>query len=183
MKKLNEKSKAEQLFIVTLMFVALIGVFCITGCGGGKSCATPKCGSEEFYEGTARGCSIPGCGGCLTPERGCNTACWPQECKYVTASSKSENESGEKEVIKISACDTRYYGGGGLGCGQSETVCYSGCLTSENGEDDKAKGFFYGATGKDEKFIGCANGCGGCVGSDYDGAYLIDELESLTGVN
>ena len=180
MKKLDEKSKCEQLFIVTLMFVALIGVFCVTGCGG--SCATPKCGSEDFNGGTARGCSIPGCGGCLTPERGCNTACWPQECIYVTTSGETENESGTKEATKIFACDTRYYDGGCLGCGQSEKTCYSGYLAIED-DDSKAQGFFYGGTGKEEKFIGCANGCGGCVGSDYSVAYIIDELEQSMGMN
>lgn len=179
MKKLNEKSKVEQLFIVTLMFVALIGVFCITGCGGKKSCETPKCGSGEANE--AYGCSIPGCGGCLSSGSGCNTACWPQSCKYVSFSSSEEDESsGEEKDFKIKACDTRYYGDGCLGCGQSEKSCYYGCITDEK---EDMKGFFYGSSDKEEKYIGCINGCGGCIGSYGAGSEMIEEIEYMTGVH
>lgn len=181
MKKLNERSKAEQLFIVILMFVALIGVFCITGCGGGKSCETPKCGSEEIYGATAHGCSIPGCGGCLSSGRGCNTACWPQACKYVSVSGSEENqETGEKESMKIKGCDVRYFGDGCLGCGQREKSCYYGCMKEDASDFN---GFFYGTTDREEKIIGCEGGCVGCVGSDGAAEEAINALEDLTGVD
>ena len=56
MKKLNEKSKIEQLFIITLMFVTLMAMFCLTGCGGcfgcgGNSCEKIKCSNEEKISG------------------------------------------------------------------------------------------------------------------------------------
>ena len=182
----NEKTKAEQLFIVMLMFAALLGLFCAAGCGGGKSCETPKCGSEDFGNGTVRGCSIPGCGGCLTSGKGCNTSCWPQSCKLITASSSEKNEeTGEKDAVKIFACDTRYYAQNGcLGCGQIEKNCYYGCIKNKDSSDDSndASGCFYGSYDSGEKMIGCANGCAGCIPSDGMGIYLVNELEDLTGV-
>ena len=53
-KKLNSRSKSEQFFMLTLLFVTVLGIFCVTGCGG-KSCETPKCGSQAYLGGTARG--------------------------------------------------------------------------------------------------------------------------------
>lgn len=134
---LSEKECAKQ-----------IGAFCITGCGNKQSCETPKCGSEDFGAGTAIGCSIPGCGGCLTSGEGCNAACWPQACKIVHASAKEKDEeTGEKAIAKITACDTRYYDGGGccggcFGCNQKEKNCYTGCIKIKNSSDNMS-GFFY----------------------------------------
>ena len=53
-KKLNSRSKSEQFFMLTLLFVTVLGIFCVTGCGG-KSCETPKCGSQAYLGGTVRG--------------------------------------------------------------------------------------------------------------------------------
>ncbi len=181
MEKLNKKTKGEQLFLLTLMFAAILGIFCITGCGG-KSCETPKCASEEYYGADVLGCSIPGCGGCLTSERGCNTACWPQACKYVSATQEEEDEeTGEKGILKIRACDTRYYGDGCLGCNQTEKSCYSGCAKLKN-EEQNLKGIFFGSSESEEYFIGCYNGCGGCIGTDDEMADWMYQFEDATGV-
>ena len=181
-KKLNSRSKSEQFFMLTLLFVTVLGIFCVTGCGG-KSCETPKCGSQAYLGGTARGGSIPGCGGCLSSGKGCNSACWPQSCKVVNISSdEKDEETDEESVAKITACDTRYYGDGCLGCGQSQKSCYGGCIKVEN-ETDNMNGLFYGSSDSEEKYIGCANGCGGCVGSGGIGGEMINELENITGVN
>ena len=187
MMNLNEKTKAEQLFIVMLMFVVLLGIFCITGCGGGKSCETPKCGSEDYYGGTARGCSIPGCGGCLTSGKGCNTSCWPQSYKFVAASSSEKNEeTGEKDEFRVLFLDTRYYAKQGcLGCGQIEKICYYGCVKLKDSSDDSnnANGCFYGSSDSGEKMIGCVNGCAGCFPSEGMGDDTMKYLEDLTGVD
>jgi len=181
--KLNNKSKGEQLFMLTLMFTVLLGVFCVTGCGGKKSCESPKCGSEDYVDGTAKGYSIPGCGGLFSSGKGCNTACWPQSCKIVTFSAGEKNEkTGEKEVSKEIACDARYYGDGCLGCGQSEKSCYGGYIKAKDETTDMT-GFFWGSSDSGEKIIGCYNGCGGCVGTDGIGGYTMMELESLTEVD
>lgn len=76
MKKLDEKTKGEQIFILLLILAASAALLCAAGCGGGKSCEKPSCGSEEAPDGTgtARGCSIPGYGGCLSSGKGCNSA-------------------------------------------------------------------------------------------------------------
>lgn len=179
--RLNKKTKGEQLFILMFMFVMVMSIFCITGCGGG-SCETPEYGSQDFESGSAVGCSIPGCGGCLTSERGCNLACWPQSIKLVHGSSKKNSETSEKGNFKIIACDTRYYGDGCLGCGQREKSCYAGYMKDEDSTEN-FNGLFYGSTDSDEKIIGCANGCGGCIGSGGMGAYTISELESLTEID
>ena len=177
--KLNKKSKGEQFFIIILLFTAIIGLFCITGCGG-KSCEKPDCGGiDDPAIGKVVGCSIPGCGGCLG--NGCNSACWPQSVKLV-GGSINQSGSGNQEALKIAACDTRYYGGGCLGCGQREKSCYSGCIKAEDKETNM-NGFFYGSSASDEKIIGCADGCGGCVASGGTGAYSIHFLESYTGID
>lgn len=183
-KKLNEKSKWEQLFVLMLIFSAVIGLFCINGCGG-RSCETPACGSKNFGSGSAVGCSIPGCGGILTSGKGCDAACWPQSCKVVHGSSNEKNEeTGEKDSLSVTACDTRYYGDGCLGCGQQEKSCYSGCIKLEDSDEDTdVNGFFYGSSDSEEKIVGCYNGCGGCVGSGGTGKMTIFDLENLTGVN
>lgn len=180
LQKLNKKAKSEQLFVLMIMFITLAGVFCVTGCSGNNSCETPKYGNEESSNLKAIGCSIPGCGGCLSSGSGCNSACWPQSCKIVRGTSNnSSSQTDNNEILKITACDTRYYGNNG--CGQEEKSCYSGCLKLEDSEIN-INGFFYGTSNSEEKFIGCTNGCGGCIGSEGIGALTIDELESITGV-
>lgn len=180
--KLNKRGKLEQMFVLMLMFVSMIGVVCLVGCGGGQSCERPKCGSEDYGNATARGCSIPGCGGCLTSGKGCNTACWPQSCKVVSVLGSEKNDSD----LGIVACDVNYYGGGCMGCigcGQYEKNCYSGCIYSD-GEDQNIKAFFYGTNDDDdEKAIGCVNGCGGCVASDGIGKDTMRSIESATEVD
>lgn len=180
MKKLNGKTKGEQLFVLCIIFIMSFGILCISGCGG-NSCETLQCGKEEIGGGTAMGVSVPGCGGCITPNRGCDSACWPQSCKVVSFTGSEEDENtGEDYETSIIGCDAKYYGGGCLGCGQQEKSCYSGCINVES--EEGMKGFFYGTDG-DEKIIGCANGCGGCVGSDGMGSMLIQEIEYWIGVD
>lgn len=191
MKNMNQKSKGEQLFILILMFTALIGVFCLTGCGSKQSCEKPQCGSADFGSGTAVGCSIPGCGGCISSGKGCNAACWPQSCKIVHASEEEIQEkideetnakTDEKIVTTITACDIRYYDGGGcFGCNQKEKNCYNGCISIKGGSNDM-NGIFY-STDSGEKVMGCVNGCGGCIGSGGIGAEMMYELEDITGVD
>ncbi len=178
---MNKKTKLEQFFILVIMCIGVFGIFALSGCGGGKSCETIKCGSEEYMGGTATGVSIPGCGGCLSSGKGCNSCLWPQSCKISCASwegdeNTNSNEESSKDKASIKGCDTRYYGDGCLGCGQREKTCYSGCINMTSGED-KVNGFFYGGTGREEKIIGCANGCGGCVADGNIGAEILDELE------
>ena len=178
MKKWNEKNKAEHLFILMLMFAIAFGTLCITGCGG-NSCETIKCGSGEVYGGKATGISIPGCGGCITSGRGCDSCLWAQSCKFVSLSDTGE----ENSEGSFNGCDVRYYDGGCLGCGQQEKSCYAGCIkNSSDSASESMNGIIYGSSDGSENFIGCAGGCGGCVASDGVGAILIDEIEYVTGV-
>lgn len=179
--RLNQKTRGEQLFFLILMVTALFGVLCITGCGGGQSCEKPSCGRENYDGFTVTGCSIPGCGGCLSSGKGCNTACWPQSIKIVSGSIEDDAED-VGESLKVTGCDTRYYGNGCLGCGQTEKSCYNGCITGK-ADDTKLNGFFYGSSDSKERIIGCYNGCGGCFGTDSIGAEALWSLESIAGVS
>lgn len=184
MKKLNDKSKGEQLFLLMLVLAALAGVFCIAGCGGGKSCEQPSCGNEDMPGGKAIGCSIPGCGGILSSGKGCDSACWPQSEKLVAV--WAEDEDGHEEEmakIKMIACDTRYYGEGCLGCGQDEKSCYQGWIQWGDCSGDGAGGIFYGSSDSDEKLIGCVDGCIGCTEFDDLGAAWLYEIETLIEVD
>ena len=169
-KKLNDKSKGEQLFILIIIFAAIIGIFCLSGCGG--SCELPSFGCESNDQATIVAFSLPGCGGCLSSERGCDTACYPQSCKTVLSLSS----------VNLVGCDIQYYGDGCLGCGQREKSCYMGCLQGCDSEHNAyGNGFFYGSNASDEHFIGCANGCGGCIGTNGTMHDILIGAEYLTG--
>ena len=116
MKKLDSRTKREQLFILLLMYVIFMSGVCIAGCGG-QSCESPKYGSEEGDGFKAAGCSIPGFGGCLSFEKGCNSACWPQSCKISNGTYSGE---GTNDKGCVTSLDIRYYGDGCFGCGIGE---------------------------------------------------------------
>lgn len=173
MKNLNKKSKGEQLFILVLMCIGIFGILCLTGCGG-NSCETIKCGSNEVLGLEVKYISVPGCGGCLTSGKGCNMACWPQsiQCSVATYEDKEKDSDDNGCIV---GCNSSYFGDGCLGCAQTEKDCYTGCINLD-GFNDNMKGFFYGSTDHDERFIGYSNGCVGCF---KDEAY--DALLNLLG--
>ena len=183
--RMNKKSKKQQLFVLLMLCIGIFGVLCLTGCGGG-TCEKPKCNTEENTVGKVSGCSIPGCGGCLTPEKGCNTSCWAQSCKCISFSGNEEQqgENVDRENDKsqgcIKACDIKYYGDGCLGCGQKEKSCYYGVGEYKNGEDEK-KGFFYGNS-DGGNIIGCSGGCVSCIGTGKTQLESLNWLEFVTGV-
>ncbi len=172
--RLNGKSKGEQIFILLLFGVAGFCLMGMTGCFGCKSCELPSYDNFDYDGVSAMSCSIPGCGGCLSSGRGCNTACWSQSCKFVSLSA----DEGDEGSFSMTGCDIRYYGGGCLGCGQSEKSCYSGCMDYSDPASTKS-GVFYGSTDSEEKLIGCENGCGGCVASNHAGQDMITMTEKL----
>lgn len=179
MKRFNNKPKTQQMFLLLLIFAAVIGALCLNGCGG-KSCESPKCANQEVNGSTLHGISIPGCGGCLSSGKGCNSACWPQACKFVSGTISNE-ETGETKVYGL---DIRYFGDGCVGCGQNEKSCYAGCINNDTSKSpDSADGFFYGSTDSGEKVIGCSKGNNGCTSSNGSGGFTIGVLENLTGVD
>lgn len=181
MKKWNLKTKGEQIFLLCLIFVCVFGLLCITGCGG-NSCETPKCGDDEIDGSNAVGISIPGCGGCITPGRGCDSCLWAQSCKFISVSDVEISEDSEAQA-DFKGCDVRYYDGGCQGCGQQEKSCYSGCIKVESDlEDESMNGIIYGTSDGSEKYVGCVSDCGGCVGSGGIGRVLIQEIEYMIGV-
>lgn len=177
MKKYNSRSKLEQIFIMLVLTVGCLCVLVFTGCGG-ESCETIKCNGTND-DGIAAGVSVPGCGGCLSSGKGCNSCLWAQSYKCVAGSDREEVEDGEEISTvgtRVIGCDTRYYGAGCLGCGQKEKSSYMGCINSQY-FDRKASGCFYGSSDKEEKFIGCNNGCGGCADSEVAGKLQLDVIE------
>lgn len=119
MKNLDNKSKSEQLFLLLLICIGIMGILCLAGCGKKQSCETLKCNFEDGEDWSGFGVSIPGCGGICSSGKGC--IIMPQSCKMIGGCIDEENSKG-----KFIGCDTRYYGGGCLGCGQSEKSCYNG---------------------------------------------------------
>lgn len=197
MKKLNEKSKIEQFFIIMLMFVALMAMFCLTGCGGCGGCETIKCKSQD----KTFGLSIPGCGGILTSGKGCNVPIWPQSIKCVSSKKQwggnedeSDSDSDDNVTIhNLRACDVRYYGGGCfgcLGCDQDQKSCYQGCAKLKD-DTENTKEIFIGTTNVSEQvdngkelIIGFSNGCVDIKYLDNGGYEMINlrSYESQIGV-
>lgn len=200
--KLNQKSRMEQIFLMGLICIGIFGLICLTGCGGEK-CETVQCSTESEENVDVGVYSIPGCGGCLTSGRGCDSCLWPQSCKYISVKGESGGEATDnKESTSASdetdttndetdaseafptesgtlrGCDTRYYGNGCLGCGQEEKSCYFGYVNLK-GNDEYQKGIFYGDSDKGERLIGCTNEGSGCVSTDDGGASIFDWIETL----
>ena len=187
---MNHKPKTEQFFLLLLMSIGAFALFCMAAGCGSNSCETISCGSDCDDGYKTASISIPGCGGCLTSGRGCNSCLWPQSCKISAGcwdgtendgeSTEGSNEDSYEDTMegstedtntaqgnsaKIIGCDNRYYGNSCLGC-QSENSCYTGFGDLTEG-DDHLTGIFYGQNDNEtEKMIGCYNGCIGCVGSN-----------------
>ncbi len=168
--KLNRKSKGEQMFIMLFMFVAVVGVMGLTGCLGEDSCEMPSCNNSKVSGVSMSSCSVPGCGGCLSSGSGCDSACWPQSCKTISVSADKDSQYFKK--LELKGCDTRYYGGGCLGCAQTQKSCYVGCVDYDDGTLD-FNGVFYGNSSSKEQYISC-DGCGGCTTTNGElGTYMI----------
>lgn len=186
MKKFDSKSKAEQIFIMMMLSVFCLGFAALTGCGG-KSCETMKCNTANEDGVFMAGISVPGCGGCLSSGKGCNSCLWAQSYKCVAGSEHEEVEvdNGEGDVrtedtsMKVIGCDARYYGEGCAGCGQKEKTSYVGCVNRQYPDNDTS-GCFYGSSDKEETLIGCSKGCGGCGDSDGLGRLGLDIIEEGT---
>lgn len=182
MKKWNFKTKAEQLFMLCLIFICAFGCLCVSGCTG-NSCETPKWSSVEENGSTAVGISVPGCGGCLTPGKGCDSCLWSQSCKYIDVSAVEETAESESE-LEFTGCDVRYYDGGCMGCGYQEKSCYVGYIKIESNEDGAMDGYIYSSGNGEESYLGCVDGSNSsCVYTDGVGKILLDELEVMIGVD
>lgn len=186
MKKLNSKSKWEQMFIMLMMSASCLCAVAFTGCGGGRSCETIKCNSVNEDGLVMTGLSIPGCGGCLSSGKGCNSCLWAQSYKCAAGLETEEVEVEEEDNVqtdtanfKIVGCDAHYYGDGCAGCGQKEKTSYVGCVNWQY-PDNSQSGCFYGSSDKEEKLIGCSKGCGGCGDSDGLGRLGLDIIEEGT---
>lgn len=177
MKNLNSKSKIEQLFIMMIICVGFIGVLCIGGCGG-KSCEGIDCGCDTGDNYAVAGISIPGCGGCLSSGKGCNSCLWAQSCKTVGGCFEDDTVDSD---VKFLGCDTRYYGDGCLGCAQNEKSWYVGFISDKEAEE-KYTGCFYGSTDKEEKTFACGNGCVSCSNTYNEGKSTLNEIESQIGL-
>ena len=184
MKKNNSKSKLEQIFIMMVLFIGCLGIFTFTGCGGRKSCETIKCNAVNGDGKVGAGVSVPGCGGCLSSGKGCNSCLWAQSYKCAAGSDSMEVGSEEETSTastRVIGCDARYYGAGCVGCGQKEKSSYIGCINRQY-PADKTSGCFYGSSDKEEKLIGCSNGSGGCAGSNGTGKAELDLMEGEIGI-
>ncbi|MBR1862630.1 MAG: hypothetical protein IJ806_00900 [Ruminococcus sp.] len=158
---MKNKSRAEQLFIMIAGSIMCYAILCITGCGG-KSCECVKFGCENGDNYSGIGISIPGLAGCFSSGKGCNSCLCAQsrKCFYFKGEAYDVVDKTEK-TLTITACDTRYYGAGCLGCGQVEKSCAIGCADG----DGCSKGVFYENDGKG-CYMGGAGGSFSCTDTD-----------------
>ena len=184
--RLNQKTKKEQIFILVMLSIFVFSFMCISGCGGQtKSCEIAKCNKETEDGLNAIGVSIPGCGGCLTSGRGCNSCLWAQSYKISVAYNEEGQESETEELdadYKMVGCNTMYYADSCGGCAQEEKHVYIGFM-SANVEGEQMTGAFYTSPDGDESLIGYYDGCGGCINSEGVGAELLNELEGFEQIN
>ena len=174
-----KRSKLENAFIMSSLFICGIGVLCITGCGE-QSCETVQCGSYEEEGLSIKGISIPGCGGCFSSGSGCDCAVWSQSIKISFGTIEQENDGSNAEKVKILGCDDKFYGKKDIfGCDTSEKSAYSGIYLG--GCDNS--GCFFGGTDSEEKNIGCIEGEWGCGTIDEKGnSYVLDLFEIYEGI-
>ena len=195
----NKRSKGEQFFLLLLLFCASFAVLALSGCSG-NSCEKPSCG--HVCEGGAKGvgCSVPGCGGCLSCGK-CDTGIFPSSVKCISACYEDEEYADYDDTkMKTFTCDSRFRGGSSKGCGgcggcgdcgscfgcgscsgdqngYGEKACYWGCasLKTTLPETDNRKIVFCGSTNSKERIFGCVNGCIGC-GEDEDFDLFLSDL-------
>ena len=172
----NDRSKGEQFFILMMMCMMAVCFFCLSGFYS-SGCETPKFNYESEEEGTAIGCSIPGCGSCDNDCGGESLLCEGCFCaesyKGVFVNSSETSLLGFDERYRLSDC---------YGC-HSERSCYCGYL-SDKTEDTPYCGVFYGDTSEDgdERIIGCVDGCFSCVHSSM-GGMLLGAVEEDLGID
>lgn len=153
MKKTNNpKIKGEQLFQLFIAAMGCLIILCITGCGG-NSCEKPRCNAKADDNlgktigiDSATKCSVPGCGGCLTSGKGCNSCLWSQSTKCGFANGEFLDGTADG----IISCDTVYYAPGCMGCGSEEKHSYTACVTAESGNKfvygNNEKAYYWGGS-------------------------------------
>lgn len=176
------EKKREHTLILSIIAIGVIGLLCLSGCGS-NSCEGIK--FRNIPDEGVVGISVPGCGGCLSSGKGCNSACWPQSIKLVAGKVENESETDsemeilpEEEIFYL-GCDNRYYGNSCMGCGADEKSCYSGVFFGSM--DNFA--IFYGSPGEEENICGISNGAVGCFASDSNGRDTITLIENILGID
>ncbi|MBR4085770.1 MAG: hypothetical protein IKK33_15955 [Lachnospiraceae bacterium] len=162
--------KIKGIGFLIISFVLCLGMFLLTGCGGG-SCETVQCANISAGNDKVIALSIPGCGGCLTPGKGCLGSFWSQSVKIIAITESEDDAVGV-------ACDNQYYDGGCSGCLQNKQSCYSGIVIEDSGK----VGVFCGSTESD-KVCGISDGCGGCIASDGSEIDSIRYMEEILGID
>ena len=186
---MDKKTKAEQIFMLLILCVGIFGLLCINGCGGGKSCEKVKFEKVNGEIAKMASLSVPGCGGCLSPEAGCNSALWAQSCKISVGCIKDDVAEEVNTSMQLLGVNVKYYGSNCTGCGRDEKNAYGGCINVGEG-DWKTMGCFYRTCGE-EKMLYHDNVATGCIksqGTGYEAlrllelmrfAEIIKELEEL----
>ena len=175
MKKIDKKSKPEQLFVLMLLAVACLGVFALTGCGGSQSCETVQCNSVDNSSYSAEVISVPGCGGCFGCSKSCGSCLWPQSCRYVSLKADGQGS--------INGCDIQYYGSTGcLGCGYELKGCYSGISKVEDVDNTTTK-VFYGSSDDGSHILTIGGTNNGCVKSGNEPLSSLRDAQGFAGIN
>lgn len=149
---MNKKTGQEKVFILTVVFITILFVFCMVGCGGSCLGCSWGCESEDD-EYLLSGIS------CVT-ERACSSSA----CKSSIGCIDADTEDADVDNMMIITCDKAKSNCNG------ESNCYNGIFLGKCGGcgdcgDCGDCGFVCG-TSEDENIIGCVDGCIGCDSSD-----------------
>lgn len=169
--------KIEQLFVLVMGCIGLLGLLCISGCNG-CSVEMPQCGGVNEDEGRFVGVSVPGCGGCLSSGKGCGSCLWSQSIKFFAGCVEEADSAGN--TYTYLGCDNEYYGGC---CGRDKGACYGGLMTQNIKNWGIVWGDYSGSGEQKEHMLGVADGCVGCYTTEPEIKSNIDDIEGYLGID
>nr|WP_300789166.1 hypothetical protein [uncultured Acetatifactor sp.] len=170
-------NKFEQLFVLGIGCVSMLGLLCLSGCTG-CSIEMPQCGGINEEGGRFVGVSVPGCGGCLSSGKGCGSCLWSQAVKFFAGCIEDTGSTGE--TYTYLGCDNEYYGGC---CGRDEGACYGGFMVQDIENWGIVWGDYSGGGEQKEHLLGVADGCAGCFTTEPETKSKIDDIEGYLGID
>lgn len=171
--KIDKKSKSEKLFVLVLLFVGLIVMLGLTGCGGSCFGIGLGCESGENY-------SLIGLSSCSPFSFDCNDSCRTATGCIEFTGDEAEGANGISDLA-LTSCDIAL--GGCLDCNLYSALSFgkgADCgdfgLTLGTASTDlvNAGGYYTDETITCETTLGCIDGGIGCAGNQNIYETLMD---------
>lgn len=163
--KLNNKSKLEKIFIVTICtLTACLLMLCLSSCNGSCLGCTYGCESDDDYN----------LAGISYLSQGC---CSSFSCKTAAGTIDTNEENADVSDMVLASCTKS-----SSGC-EGDSSCYTGCFIGKD-VDCGDCGITCGKTDGDESkenTVGCINGCISCGGEGEMGI-LYEVIYYLLGI-